>query len=369
MIQRLDYVNFQKVHLSNSVKSSEISQYPVGYPSLPHFERLVDWLQARVDLRQISVIGHRIVHGGNAFRESTWLDENAMATLKQCVPLAPNHLPGEIELIEHFQNSFPEIRQAACFDTAFHADLPQVAALLPIPRRFQRDGLRRFGFHGISYAYLMSELQRLGSQVAEGNIVLAHLGNGASMAAIQNGHCIDTSMCLTPTAGLVMGTRTGDLDPGILLYLMRESGLNHAEIDHLVTRESGLLGLSETTSDMQELLHLRETDARADEAVSVFCYQAKKQIGAYLAALGGLDTLVFSGGIGERSAEIREEICRGLSPLGISLDQSRNRAQSAIISSNDSRTTIRVIETNEEFMIAQELLRLLRFPKFPTESR
>ncbi|WP_437193214.1 acetate/propionate family kinase [Planctomicrobium sp. SH527] len=324
------------------------------------FDMLLDQLQSKIALADILIVGHRFVHGGPDFFESVWVDGDVIRKLEASIPLALNHLPAQIELLKSFQSSFPQIRQYATFDTAFHANLPEVARLLPIPRALQSREVRRYGFHGISYSYLMTELDRVaGREVAEERTILAHLGNGASMAAVHHGVCIDTSMSFTPTSGLVMGTRTGDIDPGLILYLQREQHLSVDQLETILTQQSGMLGISESSSDMRELQQRRVTDSRADEAISLFCYQAKKQIGAYIAALGGLKTLVFSGGIGEHAAAVRLEICRGLNALGIIIDEQRNAEHASVISAANSPVVVRVILTNEELMIARELEHLL----------
>jgi acetate kinase len=250
-----------------------------------------------------------------------------------------------------------------CFDTTFHRDLPRVAQILPIPRAYTDAGVRRLGFHGLSYAYLLEELRRTaGEQAALGRVVLAHLGSGASLAALRGGRPIDTSMAFTPTSGLVMGTRPGDLDPGVVVHMMRAERAGPDEIDKLLNERCGLRGISDTTSDMRDLLQKQATDPRAAEAVEVFCYQARKRIGAFAAAVEGLDTLVFSGGIGERSAEIRRRICAGLRFLDVELDDEKNEADKAVISTAASRVTVRVIPTDEEVMIARETRKLLEEP-------
>ncbi|HET6882059.1 MAG TPA: acetate/propionate family kinase [Pirellulales bacterium] len=322
-------------------------------------ERIVDWLGSRADLGSLSAVGHRIVHGGPKLVEPCWIDERVMAELRRMAPFDPEHLPGEIELIEAFGKSTPHARQAACFDTAFHRDLPPESRLLAIPRKYAEKGIRRYGFHGLSYSYLMDELARLDPAAAAGRVVMAHLGNGASMAAVAGGRCLDTTMAFTPTAGLVMSTRSGDFDPGLVRYLIEQEGLSVGAFHELVNRRSGLVGLSETSSDMRDLLARREQDQRAAEAVSVFCYQAKKTIGAYAAALGGLDALVFSGGIGENAHEVRAQICEGLAFLGIVLDGRRNQANEPMISAEGSQVPVRVIHTDEELTIAKTLARLL----------
>jgi acetate kinase len=283
-----------------------------------------------------------------------------LAELHRISPYDPDHLPREIELIETFRERHPKLPQVACFDTAFHQTMPRVAKLLPIPRRFDAKGVQRYGFHGLSYAYLMEELARLGDPAAtKGRVILAHLGNGASLAAVRDGKSIDTSMGFTPTAGLVMSTRTGDLDPGLAPFLLRTEQMTTQKFYEMVNHQSGLLGVSEISSDMRDLTAQEATDVRAAEAVALFCYQAKKWIGSFAAALGGLDTLVFAGGIGENASVVRERICEGLDFLGIKLNETRNSANAAIISEDGARVTVRVIRTDEELMIARSVCRLL----------
>jgi acetate kinase len=267
-------------------------------------------------------------------------------------------MPRELDLIETFRQRHPKLPQVACFDTAFHQTMPRVAKLLPIPRHFDAKGIQRYGFHGLSYAYLMEELARLGDPAAsKGRVILAHLGNGASMAAVRDGKSMDTSMCFTPTAGLVMSTRSGDLDPGLAPYLARTEQMTTKQFYEMVNHKSGLLGVSETSSDMRDLLGHEKQDARAAEAVALFCYQAKKWIGSFVAALGGLDTLVFAGGIGENCPSIRARICEGLGFFGAELNSARNAENAAVISSDAGRVTVRVIRTDEEIMIARSVLR------------
>ncbi|MBX9579546.1 MAG: acetate/propionate family kinase, partial [Gemmataceae bacterium] len=283
-----------------------------------------------------------------------------LADLRRAVPLDPAHLPAQIRLIEALTDRLPGVPQVACFDTTFHRDLPTPARLLSIPRRYAEAGVRRYGFHGLSYAYLMEELGRLaGADAAAGRVVLAHLGSGASMAAVRGGRCVDTTMGLTPAGGLVMGTRSGDLDPGVLVYLARTEGLTADQLDDLVTRRSGLLGLSETSPDMRDLLARRVADQRAFDAVAVFCYQARKWVGALAAALGGLDTLVFAGGIGENAPEVRAGVCDGLAFLGVRLDQEANAANAPVISAAGGPVSVRVIPTDEELMIARTVSRVV----------
>lgn len=322
-----------------------------------HF--LIDWLEKQPVFDTIGAVGHRIVHGME-HTEPERITPVLMDDLRRISAYDPDHLPAEIALIEAIQKRHPDLLQIACFDTAFHRTMPRVAQLLPIPRRFDANGIRRYGFHGLSYTWLMTELGRIaGQKAAQGRVILAHLGSGASLAAVQGGKSVDTSMGFTPTAGLPMGTRPGDLDPGVAWYLMQSERLTPNQFNHLINHESGLLGVSGTSSDMQDLLNRQADDVRAAEAVDLFCYQAKKWVGSFAAVIGGLDTLVFSGGIGENSPEIRARICHGLEFLGIEVDQSQNTANGGVISTDSSRVTVRVMPTNEEQMIARMVYKLL----------
>jgi len=308
----------------------------------------------------LSAIGHRVVHGGTKYSAPQTIDAAMIRQLRALSPFDPEHLPGEIQLIEAFDRRFPRLPQVACFDTAFHHDLPMVAQLLPIPRRYFAQGVRRYGFHGLSYTYLMGELARLdGAAGARGKVILAHLGNGASLAAVRDGKPLDTSMSFTPTAGVPMSTRAGDLDPGLVAYLARTEQMSPQQFGEMVNFKSGLLGISDTSSDMQELLDHEAQDARAAEAVAVFCYQVRKWVGAFAAALGGIDTLVFAGGIGENAPRIRARICEGLEFLGIDLSLERNAAPAPLISTDSGRVKVRVIRTDEELVIARSVAAVL----------
>jgi acetate kinase len=319
---------------------------------------LIDWLEKQNGFTSIQAVGHRVVHGMK-HTEPEIVTQDLLDELHRISPNDPDHLPREIELIETFHKRHPKLRQVACFDTAFHQTMPRVAKLLPIPRRFDAKGIQRYGFHGLSYAYLMEELARLGDPAAaKGRVILAHLGNGASLAAVRDGKSIDTSMGFTPTAGLVMSTRSGDLDPGLAPYLGRTEQMTTNQFYEMVNHKSGLLGISETSSDMRDLLDHEQQDVRAAEAVALFCYQAKKWIGSFAAALGGLDTLVFAGGIGENAPIIRARICKGLGFLGIELNEQRNAETAPVISAQTHRVTVRVIRTDEELMIARSVLHL-----------
>ena len=301
-----------------------------------------------------------MVHGGPKYSEPALITKEMVEELRRLKPFDPEHLPEEIQLTEAFHRRFPDLPQVACFDTAFHHDLPRVAQLLPIPRRYEAQGVRRYGFHGLSYAFLMEELARLaGTEAAQGRVILAHLGNGESLAAVHHGKSVDTSMSFTPTAGVPMSTRSGDLDPGLVWYLAHTEHIGAKQFNEMVNFQSGLLGVSETSSDMRDLLEHEAGDVRAAEAITMFCYQVRKWIGAFAAALGGLDTLVFAGGIGENAPTVRAQICDGLGFLGIELEEKRNAACAGLISAATSRVPVRVIHTDEELIIARSVTRLL----------
>jgi acetate kinase len=318
--------------------------------------------QIEPDLRETSLaaIGHRVVHGGPLYRDPQPITAPFLGQLRRLVPFAPNHLPDEIALIEAFGQLRPDVPQIACFDTAFHHDLPEVARRLPIPRSYDAIGIRRYGFHGLSYAFLMQELARIaGPQAAASKVVLAHLGNGSSLAAVVGGRCMDTSMGFTPIGGVAMSTRSGDLDPGVVTYIARTEGLTPDQLEDVASHRSGLLGISGVTGDMRTLLAAGPTNEASGLAVSMYCYEIKKRIGSYAAALGGLETLVFAGGIGEHAPPVRAQICQGLAFLGMDLDHERNAGNAAVISTPASRVTVRVIPTDEEVMIAQATHSLL----------
>jgi acetate kinase len=321
---------------------------------------LVELLEKKTGVSAVSAIGHRVVHGGPRYRDPLRVDGAMLEELRRISSFAPNHLPATIALLEVFAAKFPQVPQIACFDTAFHSTLPRVAKLLPIPRRYEAKGVRRYGFHGLSYSFLMQELEVVaGAKAARGRVILAHLGNGASMAAVRDGKSMDTSMGFTPAAGLVMSTRSGDLDPGLVAFLGRSEQMTETQFDRMIHHESGLLGVSEISSDMRDLLAREAADVRAAEAVALFCYQAKKWIGSFAAALGGLDTLVFAGGIGENCPSIRARICEGLGFLGIELNEARNAENAPVISAQTGRVTVRIIRTDEELMIARSVCRVL----------
>ncbi|MEO8879098.1 MAG: acetate/propionate family kinase [Gemmatimonadaceae bacterium] len=319
--------------------------------------RLLYWLESQPAYHTVSVVGHRIVCGTND-TEPRPITATLLKELRRLASYDADHLPQQIALIDEVARRRPEVRQVACFDSAFHRTMPRVAKLLPIPRRYSA-GVERYGFHGLSYAYLMEALRRIDPAAAKGRVILAHLGSGASMAAVHRGKSVDTSMGLTPTSGLVMSTRPGDLDPGLVYYLARAKHVTAARFQRMVNHESGLLGVSGTSADLRELLAREARDERAADAVALFCYQAKKWIGSFAAVLGGVETLVFAGGIGENAALIRQRICAGLGFLGIELDRRRNNRHAPLISPDVGRVAVRIIHTDEDFMIAKSAIRIL----------
>jgi len=305
----------------------------------------------------VDSIGYRIAFAGPRLNGAVRIDRPVIDELFRWRSMDPEHLPAALSVINACRRAFPRCAHVACFDSAFHRDLPAVARLLPIPRRYAKLGARRLGFHGLSFAYLCRELERLDPAAFKGRTVLAHLGSGASLAALKAGRCVDTSMAFTPNSGLVMSTRSGDLDPGAAAFVARTGGLTSTALQRLLNAQSGLLAISGTSGDMRELLARQARDLKAAEAVDYFCYQARKWIGAFAAALGGLDGLVFSGGIGERSPEVRRRICLGLEFIGIQLHPARNKANTGLLSSGPVR--VRVIATDEERMIAETVLETL----------
>lgn len=306
----------------------------------------------RLNLERPRAAGHRVVHGGPKYSHPQGIDSDLLQELENIVPLAPLHLPAQIEIIRALGLRYPELPQVACFDTSFHAEMPEVARRLPLPRELWDQGVRHYGFHGLSYEFIVSAL----GDASRGRVIIAHLGNGASIAAVHNREPVDTTMGLTPAGGFMMSTRSGDLDPGVLLYLLR-AGYTPDKLDTMINRESGLLGVSGSSSDMKTLLEKRSGDSSTEQAIRMFCYGIRKFIGAYAAVLGGVDTLVFTGGIGERAAAIRAEICSGLEFLGIRLGSEQNEQNAATISAPGSECVVRVIPTDEDLMIARHTWR------------
>ncbi len=319
------------------------------------------WILAQNEGRNPDAVGHRIVHGGPLFSAPQIVTPELITALDTLSPYAPEHLPQAINAVRHVAGLFPETLQVTCFDTSFHSNIPDVAKLYALPESVRKEGVQRYGFHGLSYEYILLELKRqLGAEAVKKRIILAHLGHGASMAAVKNGKSIETTMGFSPAGGLVMSTRTGDLDPGVILFLLQQNKMTPRAIKEMVNRQSGLLGVSGSTDDMRELLNAEQVDDAAKQAIELFCYQARKNIGALSVVLGGLDTLVFTGGIGEHSSEIRSRICSGLEFLGIRVDKRKNSKNSSVISQKRGEVEIRIIKTNEELMIARHTMKILK---------
>jgi acetate kinase len=322
-------------------------------------EKMLAWLGEHGFLAELAGVGHRLVHGGPRYRDPCRVTPEFLRQIEQFVPIDPDHLPAAIREIKFIAAKFPKLPQVACFDTAFHKSLPAVARTYALPRRLSDEGIFRYGFHGLSYEYIMEELRALDGNLANGRAIIAHLGSGASMVAVKEGKSIDTSMGFTPLEGLVMATRSGDVDPGAIIYLLEQNKMSAKEINTLLNKQSCLLGVSGTSADMKGLVDKMHEDSQAEEAVYLFCYRAKKYIGAYAAALGGLDILVFAGGIGEHAPVVRQRICDGLDFLGIRLVTTANDENAAIISPADSHVRVRVVKTNEDLMIVRHVRSVL----------
>jgi acetate kinase len=326
---------------------------------------LVDWLGGRDSGWRVAAVGHRVVHGAAKYSHPVRIDQDVIEALKSFVPLAPLHQPHNIAGIEAMATALSGVPQVACFDTAFHRTQLPLAQMFALPRRISAEGVRRYGFHGLSYEYIADVLpQHLGDR-AEGKVIVAHLGNGASLCAMEGRRSRATSMGFSAIEGLMMGTRTGSLDPGVMLYLMQAHGMDAAGLERLLYKESGLLGVSGISQDMRELLASQEAEAR--EAVDLFCFRLVREAGALIAVLGGLDAIVFTGGIGEHAAPIRERACAALAWLGIALDRQANDAGRTVITLPGSGVSVLVLPTNEEWMIARHTLRLVedRSPTAP----
>lgn len=337
---------------------SENAVHLADHPAAVRY--LFDFLGQQLGLDRVAGVGHRIVHGGPIYAAPRIVDDGVLAELDRLRAYAPEHLPSELEIIACCRERLREVPQIACFDTAFHRDLPQISRLLPIPRRFERMGVVRYGFHGLSYEHVIDTLRNASPGLVEtGRIVVAHLGNGASLCAVRNGSSIDTTMAFTPAAGIAMGTRSGDIDPGLVLHLANAGAMDAKAFDRMANHESGLLGISETSSDVRDLLAIETADHRAAEAIALFCYNIRKQIGAYAAALGGLDGVVFTGGIGENSAVVRERICSDLGFLGVELNSARNIVSAPVISREGARVEVRVVAADEEDVISRAVRRIL----------
>jgi acetate kinase len=307
----------------------------------------------------LGAIGNRFVRGGQNYYSSQPITPELEQDLRDIASLDPEHIPMTLSLISELGKRFPVIQQYAVFDSAFFHSLPRVAQIIALPRRFREAGLRRYGFHGLSYSYLLSKLREVDESGANGRLIFAHLGSGASLAAISQGQPIDTTMGFTPASGILMSTRSGDLDPGIISFLNQSYGTTIEEFDHMINFESGLMGVSAISSDMKTLLDQETDNDQAAEAIELFCYQIRKAVGALSATLGGVDKLVFTGGIGEQSAIIRSRVCAGLEYLGIMIDEASNAKYLDVISTSASPVEIRIIATDENLTIAREVQQLI----------
>ena len=353
------YTSSARLKITDANGATLLDSSVKGTDSNAALQAMFAWLDKHEYLSELKAAGHRLVHGGARYTEPQRITPKFLTALEKLVPLDPDHLPAAIKEIKFVAKKFQKLAQVACFDTAFHSSLPTVAKMYALPRRFYDEGFRRYGFHGLSFEYIVGELRKLDAKLAAGRVIVAHLGSGASMVALQDGKSMDTSMGFTPLEGLVMSARSGDVDPGLLLYLLAEKKMSAKQAGTLLNKRSGLLGVSGSTGDMRELLEKAPRDVPATESIDLFCYRAKKCVGAYAAALGGLDALVFTGGIGERAPAIRQRICGGLDFLGIRLDAVRNTANAPVISATDSRVNVRVIQTNEDLMIVQHVITVL----------
>lgn len=342
-------------------KGHEISSTETGIDSIEKAgARVISWLDQQAGNYGIACIGHRVVQGGLSFSEPKQATIDFLGALKKMESLAPLHLPPAISIMNLFLQAFPETPQLACFDTRFHRDMPFEAKHFALPRSLWEKGIVRYGFHGLSCQYIMEYLQQADPSIKEKKIIIAHLGSGCSMTAVKNGTSVDTTMGFTPAGGLIMSSRSGDIDPGIIPYLLEQEKMDASALTRLFNKEAGLKAISETDDSMERLLEKRKTDPRAEQAIAMFCYQAKKHIGALITVLGGLDILVFTGGIGENEPIIRELICEGLDFLGIKIDKNRNDQSATEIEAKKNKVAVRVIRTDEEIIIARQVFQFLR---------
>ena len=355
---------FERTDLAQPRASLAVEDIGAGASALKGaVQKIQQWLQDELSLHaeDIEAVGHRVVHGGERYSAASLITHDLLFYLDSITPLAPNHMPSALASITAFTAAYPEAKQVACFDTCFFHDIPDVAKTLPIPLSLQKEsGIRRYGFHGLAYQGLLDSFkENEGEKAYKGRVILAHLGSGASLAAVHEGKPIDMSMGFTPISGIMMSTRSGDLEPGVLTYLATQKHMTTGAIGHLLSHQSGLLGVSEMTADMHALLDNQKQNPQAALAIDLFCYKIKKQIGAYAAALGGVDSIIFSGGIGERSAEIRSRICQGLSFLGIVIDESRNAKNDRFISADGSIVGVHVIPAREEHSIITQTIEVI----------
>ncbi len=323
-------------------------------------QRLSEWLTSYLDGRRVAIVGHRVVHGGTRYKRPVLVDGNVMEDLERLVPLAPLHQPHNLRAIEAVALAYPGVQQVACFDTSFHQGHPWVADTFGLPRALYDEGIRRYGFHGLSYEYIARELGRIAPALAKGRVVVAHLGNGASCCAMKAGRSVDSTMGFTALDGLPMGTRCGQIDPGVLLHLLDQKGMTSGEISDLLYKEAGLKGLSGISSDMRDLEGSDRPEAA--EAIAYFTFRIRREVAALTASLGGLDGLVFTAGIGEHAMNVRRAVAEPLDWLGITFDRAANQSGAAVISTPESRVEVRVIPTNEERMIALHALSVAGAP-------
>ncbi len=363
-------------------EEGEIEHIPEGRPLLKksfgkridHTEALQRILEILVtppngvinSIAEIEAVGHRVVHGGEKFLDTALITDEVIEKIKECIPLAPLHNPPNLKGIEVCKKLLPNIPQAAVFDTTFHKDIPPYAYIYGLPYHYyEKYRIRRYGFHGTSHMYVSRKgAELIGKDVRELKIITCHIGNGVSITAVDKGKSVDTSMGFTPAEGLLMGTRAGDMDPAIPLFIMNKTGISPTEMDDIINKKSGLLGVSGVSNDMRDIIAaIKKGETRARLALEIYCYRIKKYIGAYTAALGGLDLLVFTAGVGENNSLIRKEVCKGLEFFGIELDEDLNNntiGRNGIISKENSRVKVAVIKTNEELVIAQETARIIK---------
>jgi len=353
----------QAALIPNGEYGSDATEHPVINSFDDAAAQVKQWLSEKLAVKadDIQAIGYRVVHGGDRYKEASLVTPDLLAYLESITALAPNHMPATLTTIHAFRDVYPDAPQVACFDTSFFHDIPAVAKTLPIPLTLQREhAIRRYGFHGLSYQFLLGNFrENEGEAAANGRLIIAHLGSGASVAAIKNGQPIDMSMGFTPVSGIMMSTRTGDLEPGVATYLQTQLGMTVDEVADLMTHKSGLLGVSEKTADMYTLVQTQHEDENVALALDLFCYKLTKTFGSYIAAMGGVDSIIFSGGIGERSAEVRRRVLENFGFLGLSLDETRNQTNERRISTDESAVGVHVIQTQEDYSIISQALAVI----------
>lgn len=349
-------------NVSELQNPSEIERISINIASRESadYNAFIEHVKTKIEGCDVIAIGHRVVHGGPKYTQTVHISEQVKDDLQTLASFDPDHTPFALRLIDLCAKAFPGVKQFACFDTAFFHNMPRLSQILPIPFKYQEEGLRRYGFHGLSYSYLQQAFRDYAGEAAvNGRVIYAHLGSGASLAATDKGQPVDTTMSFTPASGLVMSSRAGDLDPGISWYLYRQYGISPEQFNQLVNTESGLLGVSGLSSDMKVLLDNESSNHQAAEAVDLFCYRVAGAIGSLTTAIGGLDSLIFSGGIGEQSAILRQRICNRLDFLSVSLDDSRNRDHQRLISADNSKVGVHVLPTDEAYSVTIQVIEKL----------